>query len=197
MSKLYILSVITAVSLLTIGCQSNSVDTEMLAETTPIAEPTPVTDSNEEYKRSINDIDDASSVSVAVFEADKKDILDRIDKLSVIMANYDYDSWLNYIEPDSIDYWSNQKNLYKASKMLPGQKQKLTTLDDYFRFVFIPSRKNGKVDEIRYISKDWVKAVQVRKTLDDNKNEMSLDVIYYNFRRIGGRWLVRIPPLES
>ena len=57
-----------------------------------------------------------------------------------------------------------------------------------FVFVFVPSRKNQHVDEIRYISRDNIKAVQVRD---------SQDVVYYNFRKINNTWMISIPPLQS
>ena len=57
----------------------------------------------------------------------------------------------------------------------------------YFKYVFIPARKNRKVDEIRYISKNYVKAVQVKK-------DKSI-VVYYYFVRENNEWLVHIPEL--
>ena len=53
--------------------------------------------------------------------------------------------------------------------------------------IFIPSRKQSKVDEIRYINKSEVKAVQV---LPNNST-----VVYYNFIREDGKWKVNIPTL--
>lgn len=139
---------------------------------------------DDEYARSTLDV----QVSLEEFRADKSEILKIIDELFDIMATYDYNSWLNYIEPDSKNYWSSPENLYKASKRLPNRNQKLSTLSDYFRFVFVPSRKGRKVGEIRYISRDVVKAVQVRE---------EQDVVYYHFVKIDGKWLVRIPALQS
>ena len=42
------------------------------------------------------------------------------------------------------------------------------------------------VNEIRYISRTEVKAVEVQ----DNK-----DIIYYEFEKIDNRWLVKLPTL--
>ena len=53
--------------------------------------------------------------------------------------------------------------------------------------VFIPSRKISKVDEIRYISKTNVKAVEVRE-------DKSI-LVYYYFQKIDGKWLVNLPKL--
>ena len=50
---------------------------------------------DEEYVRSVNDV----SVSWEEFSADKKEILRIIAELSTIMAERNYEEWLNYIEP--------------------------------------------------------------------------------------------------
>lgn len=139
---------------------------------------------DEEYVRSTQDF----KVSVEEFRTDKSEILKIIDELSVVMATYDYNSWLTYIEEESKEYWSSPENLYKASKRLPNRNQKLSTLRDYFGFVFVPSRKGRSVEEIRYISRNVVKAVQVKE---------NQDVVYYNFVKVDGKWLVRIPSLQS
>ncbi len=150
----------------------------------PAAEPAAEKENDEEYLRSTQDV----SVSKEEFSSDKKDILGIIEKLAVIMAEYDYDSWLEYIEPESLQYYSNPVNLRNASKRLPVKGQRLNSLKDYFVFVFVPSRKNHVVDEIRYLSKDSVKVVQTNG---------SQDIVYYNFTKINEKWMIRIPPLES
>ena len=106
------------------------------------------------------------------------------------MEKSDYESWLNYIEPDSIKYWSNIVNLSKAARRLPVdpkkplERPKLNNLQDYFKLVFVRSRKGRSVSEIRYISRDSVKAVQVE---DDR------DIVYYNFVRVNKNWMISIP----
>ena len=121
------------------------------------------------------------------FNADKNEILQIIKELSEIMTSYDFNSWMSYIDPDSLKYWSNPRNLLNASKRLPS-KIRLSNLNDYFRYVFVPSRQGRSVEEIRYISRDSVKAVQPRN---------DRDIVYYNFVRINGKWMVNIPELQN
>ena len=102
------------------------------------------------------------------------------------MADGDYDGWVKYIDEDTVKYWSNPQNLRKASKMLPVRGLYMNNLRDYFTYVFVPSRKGREVDEIRYISKNNVKAVEVSE---------NSDIIYYYFKKIDGVWFVHIPPL--
>ena len=102
------------------------------------------------------------------------------------MKSRDYKSWLKFIEPNSINYWSQRKNLSSASKQLPVKGIQLKSLEDYFNYVFIPSRMGRQIDEIRYISSSSIKAVQVRE--DDT-------VIFYNFKKINDEWFVELPTL--
>ena len=155
----------------------------------PAQKPAPVPEekaapADDEYLRSVNSMD----ISKDTFAEDKRQIMEIISRLSVIMQNYDYSGWTSYIDEESRVYWSNPNNLRKASQMLPVKGLKLNNLNDYFTYVFCPSRKGRSVDEIRYISKTNVKAVQVQE---------DTDVIYYYFQKSGGKWLVHLPPLSN
>lgn len=142
----------------------------------------PAVQNDDEYHRSVNDIE----VTKETFAEDKTEIMKIISELASIMTDGDYNSWIKYIDSESVKYWSNPQNLGKASKMLPVKGLRMNNLHDYFTYVFVPSRKGRQVDEIRYISKESVKAVQVSG---------STDIVYYYFTKINGTWLVHIPPL--
>jgi hypothetical protein len=114
---------------------------------------------------------------------DSKAILQTIAELDLIMKNKDYNSWLNYVTPQSIDYWKQKSHLQAVSARLPGNRIQLKTLEDYFNWVFRLSRQNARVDEIRYISSKLVKAVQV------SGNQ---DIIYYQFEKQNCRWLISL-----
>ena len=135
-----------------------------------------------EYSRSTQEV----NVPRDVFSVDKSSVLEIISNLSKVIEEYNYEEWLKYIEPSSIKYWSNKHNLTQASKRLPIKGQRLNNLHDYFRLVFVPSRKGRNVDEIRYISLDQVKAVQMRG---------DQDIVYYNFIKVNGKWMVKLPGL--
>lgn len=145
-------------------------------------------DDDDEYYRSISDLEDLESVSREEFTDDKTAILQIIEKLSDIMETQNYNEWLKYIEPESIEYYSNPVNLRKAQKKLPNKMIQLKGMKDYFKNVFIPARQRSKVDEIRYISKTVIKAVEVKADFST--------VIYYHFTKIDGKWYVRIPPVN-
>ena len=140
---------------------------------------------NAEYSRSVSALGD-KTVSFDDFQRDKTDILAVIADLDKSMKNRDYTLWRSYLTPGSISYWSNKLNLQVIATKLPKKGIVLRSLGDYFTNVFIPSRMGRNVNEIRYISRTEVKAVEVQ----DNK-----DIIYYEFEKINNRWLVKLPTL--
>lgn len=146
-----------------------------------------VDETEEEYLRSINNLQAEEVVTKSEFEEDKAAILAIIENLAEIMEEEDFNAWMNYISKDSKTYYSNPKNIRKAQKKLPDKTLQLYGIKDYFKHVFIPARKNRRVDEIRYISKSYVKAVQV-------KDDSSI-VVYYYFVKENGKWIVHIPEL--
>ncbi|MBP3448960.1 MAG: hypothetical protein J6K22_00685 [Spirochaetaceae bacterium] len=142
---------------------------------------------DDEYTRSVKAIQTNEVISPDTFAEDKKAILQTIEELDLIMKNRDYNSWLNYVTPQSIDYWKQKSHLQAVSARLPGNKIQLKTLEDYFNWVFRLSRQNARVDEIRYISSKLVKAVQV------SGNQ---DIIYYQFEKQNGRWLISLDTID-
>ncbi len=151
------------------------------------AEPEEPDVDEEEYLRSIDNLEGTESVSKFEFTEDKNAILKIISELSEVMETKDVNRWLKYIEPASIEYYSNPVNLRKAQKKLPNRTIMLYNIEDYFKYVFIPSRQRSQVDEIRYISKTSIKAVQV-------KEDKSI-VVYYYFTKLGNKWFVHLPML--
>lgn len=143
-----------------------------------------VSDTDDEYSRSVGNV----SVSRDVFAEDKERVLKIISELSIVMKDMDYKSWLNYVDKESINYWSMPANLKKAQGRLPVKGLRLLTLQDYFKYVFVPARKGKEVTEIRYISDKYIKAIQVLE---------SEDIVYYYFNKIDGYWMVNIPKIED
>lgn len=146
-----------------------------------------ISEEQAEYLRSIDAIEDAEIVSFDEFADDKAAILKIIEEMSQVMQKFDFEKWKTYIEPASIEYFSNPANLRKTQKKLPDKTLHIKGLRDYFKYVFIPARQISSVDEIRYISKTNVKAVQVRK-------EEGKIIVYYYFVKINGKWYVQLPP---
>ena len=141
---------------------------------------------DEEYLRSTNNLVE-EVVTKDEFAEDKAEILRIISEMQKIMEKEDFDSWINYIAPDSIRYYSNPVNIKKAQKKLPDKTRQLYGIEDYFKYVFIPARKRSQVTEIRYISRTNIKAVELK---DSGKV-----IAYYQFVKIDDKWLIHIPSL--
>ena len=142
---------------------------------------------DEEYIRSTNELKNDELVTKEEFIDDKTEILHIISELQDIMEREDTEAWLKYISPDSIRYYSSPANIRKAQKKLPNKTIQLNGIGDYFKHDFMPSRKRSNVDAIRYIAKTNIKAVEVK---DDGST-----VVYYQFVKVNGKWLVHIPTL--
>lgn len=186
---------ISLVALFSFSCGLTKVENEKSDEveiSSPIDEDDEVEDVieySDEYLRSTKDISSKENITVDEFEKDKTEILQIIDELSEVMKKKDKDKWLTYIDPESIEYYSKTTNLRKVREKLPNKQIQLHGIGDYFKYVFIPARENNKVDEIRYISKTNIKAVEVK---DDGT-----ELIYYYFVKKDGKWYVNIPKLSD
>ncbi|MCQ2600075.1 MAG: hypothetical protein MJ184_01775 [Treponema sp.] len=176
--------VFAACLILFAGCESTTVE-KSEAPVKPSVQKPAKTEAELEYERATQDLD-GEKISIETYEMDKKIILEKISELNIIMKDKNYKSWLNYIEKSSIDYWSMKTNLSAVSKQLPVKGLNLKTLEDYFNYVFIPSRMGRRIDEIRYLSSTSIKAVQIRN--DDT-------IVFYNFKKIDDQWQVELPRL--
>lgn len=175
----------TIISLAIFSCASDNVEKVEKPSSTPQAV-SKKSEAQLEYERATKDLV-GEVVSMDTYELDKKIILAKIAELNEVMKSKNYKAWIGYIDRNSVDYWSQKKNLSAVSKQLPVKGLNLRTLEDYFNYVFIPSRMGRRIDEIRYISSTSIKAVQV-KNADDV-------IIFYNFKKVNGEWLVELPAL--
>ncbi len=157
----------------------------LVHEPEPVLEPHIDTAMHAEYNRSTSELKN-EVIPPDVFENDKKTILNIIDDLSEIMKKKDYRRWIHYISPQSLAYWQNTSNLEAVSARLPVKGLTLKNLEDYFKLIFIPSRLNVTVDEIRYTSSTSVKVVQVRQ---------DQDIICYYFEKIKDEWMLILDTL--
>ena len=137
-----------------------------------------------EYQRSIQALSAEEIVTKDEFAEDKAEILKIIKQLQKIMEKEDTEAWLKYVDADSRNYYSNPANIRKVQKKLPNKAIVLNGISDYFKYVFIPSRKNREITEIRYISKTNTKAVQV--------NDDGSITRYYQFIKVNGKWYVQL-----
>ncbi len=139
---------------------------------------------DDEYIRSTQALSAEELVTKDEFAEDKAEILRIIKELQKVMEKEDVEDWLTYVDKDSKNFYSNPANIRKVNKKLPNKAIILNGIGDYFKYVFIPSRKNREITEIRYISKVNTKAVQV--------NEDGTITRYYQFIKVNGKWYVQL-----
>jgi len=139
---------------------------------------------DDEYLRSTQALSADEIVTKDEFTEDKAEILRIIKELQKVMEKEDVEAWLKYVDKDSKTFYSNPVNIRKVNKKLPNKSIVLNGIGDYFKYVFIPSRKNREITEIRYISKTNTKAVQVH---DDGSITR-----YYQFIKVNGKWYVQL-----
>ena len=143
-----------------------------------------VDEEEEEYIRSTKDLSEEELVTKDEFTEDKAEILRIIKELQKIMEREDVSAWLEYVDKDSKNFYSIPANIRKVNKKLPNKAIVLNGIGDYFKYVFIPSRKNREITEIRYISKTNTKAVQVKEDGSVTR--------YYQFIKVNGQWYVQL-----
>ena len=141
-------------------------------------------DDDDEYQRSTQALSGKEMVTKNEFTEDKAEILRIIKELQKVMEKEDVEAWLKYVDKDSKNFYSIPANIRKVQKKLPNKAIVLNGIGDYFNSVFVPSRKNREITEIRYISKTNTKAVQV--------NEDGSITRYYQFIKINDKWYVQL-----
>ena len=189
--KFFVLLSAFVFALTFVSCKSTEQETKPVEKVeSPAKVEKRAAEDDSEYRRSVGT---EKNISLDTFNADKAAIIQKISELNVVMAKKNYNSWLKYIDSESQKYWSNTANLAKASEKLPKNLKglKLRTLQDYFIYVFIPSRNGRTIDEIRYNSADSIRAIQISKN-EDGTNKV---VVYYNFVKQDGDWKVYLPRL--
>jgi len=111
------------------------------------------------------------------------DIAALISKLNGIIASKNFESWKTYLSDDYIAYYSDPKILTEKSQspLLIKYKIVLRSLEDYFNYVVVGSRQNVKLDEIKALDRDRIKAYMF---INNNA------VIIYELIRIDDNWKI-------
>lgn len=82
-----------------------------------------------------------------------------VDKLNGLIANQDFSDWMTHLDQDYIQTYSDPVKLRDVTARDPVLKAlglKLRTLEDYFKYEVVPSRKNTQVDDISFLDENRV-----------------------------------------
>ncbi|MDR1389257.1 MAG: hypothetical protein LBJ31_04710 [Treponema sp.] len=153
--------VVVAAALVTVGAGA------LLASCTGGADPVKQT-SPANPVRTNPDADDPAfdrgSISKEEFDTAKSEVQALILRLNGIIRARDYDAWVSYLTDDYLRVISSPENLEAVSKnseRLVQQGKVLTSSQEYFTFVVVPSRANDRVDDIQFRGKNRVTAYTI------------------------------------
>ena len=116
-------------------------------------------------------------------EIAKSEIEEVVKKLNEITAKKDYGRWRYWLSTEYKKEFSKPEVLKKTSEGLPSnlKGKQLKSIEDYFYYVFVPSRQNGRVDDIVYLTPTKVRVLKITATQS---------LIFYNLEKIDDRWLL-------
>lgn len=111
------------------------------------------------------------------------DIGKLIEKLNKIIAAKDYESWKMNLSDNYIKYYSDPEILKKKtqSPLLVKYNIVLRSLEDYFNYVVVGSRQNVKLDDIKVLDRNRIKAYMFIK---------GTPVIIYELIKIDNVWKI-------
>ena len=116
-------------------------------------------------------------------EIAKSEIEEVVKKLNEITAKKDYGRWRYWLSTEYKKEFSKPEVLKKASEGLPSnlKGKQLKSIEDFFYYVFVPARQNGRVDDIEYLTPTKVRVFKI---------EPKRTLIFYNLEKIDNRWLL-------
>lgn len=143
-----------------------------VVETQPLEEPAdiePVPESIVETAEArdvleiVEGTEESFTVSEKVFTETFEDVRRLIDDLNTIIREENYDRWLKYLADGYVEHFSSKAVLSENSNqpLLKKYNITLSSLQDYFRWVVVPSRSNARLDDLVFIDNEHIKAIMI------------------------------------
>lgn len=107
-----------------------------------------------------------------------------IAELNALIRAGEYQRWLSYLTDDYIETFSDPEFLANASQAdrLKNNGIVLSSLEDYFTHVVVPSRANLRLDDLVFIDENQVEAIMI---IRDQR------ITVYNLRLIDNQWKIQ------
>ena len=160
----------------------------------PPVQPEPVVEKNEPVVEAKPEPVEEKNIVIAEFEGVRitKETYDQtktemekiVEKLNRITATKDYTQWITFLSEEYKYEYSQPLTLRKVSEALPVKGIKLKSLRDYFNYVFVPSRQNVRVDDIKFVSPTRVDVIM---------QQANISLLVYGLENVDGSWKL-IPP---
>lgn len=119
------------------------------------------------------------SITQKQYTETKSEIEIVVEELNTITQKSNYNGWLQYLSSDYKEYLSTPSVLKEVSEKLPIKGVKINNLQDYFKYVFVPSRKNVRVDDIQFTTPTRVNVIM---------KESGTRLLVYSLEKIGTKW---------
>ena len=155
----------------------------------PLAEPKPVVEKKEpvvevkpepvEEKNTVIAEFEGVTITKETYDQTKTEMEKIVEQLNKITASKDYRQWLTFLSEDYKQQYSQALTLQKVSEALPVKGIKLKSLKDYFIYVFVPSRQNVRVDDIKFVSPTRVDVIM---------KQGNVSLLVYGWENIDGTW---------
>lgn len=147
----------------------------------PIAEPkpAPVEEANEVIAEF-----EGVQITKETYNQTKAEIEKLVNQLNRITATKNYNQWISFLSANYRQQYAQASTLKMVSEALPVKGIRLKSLEDYFTYVFVPSRQNVRVDDIRFVSATRVDVIM---------KQGNVSLLIYGIENIDGNWKL-IPP---
>lgn len=160
------------------------VQPEPVVEPEPIAEktPMPVEEKKPEpvaEKDTIVAKFEGVTITKETYDQTKTEMEKVVEQLNRITASKDYTKWLSFLSDEFQRQYSKAATLQTVSEALPVKGIKLKSLKDYFTYVFVPSRQNIRVDDIKFVSPTRVNVIM---------KQGNVSLLIYAIENIDGKW---------
>lgn len=106
-----------------------------------------------------------------------------INELNTIISNGNFRAWTSYLTQQYVQEMSKPSTLQALSRspILKRNNIVLTSLEDYFSHVVVPSRSNARLDDLVFLDENTVEAVMVVR---------GQRVILYQLEKRDGKWKI-------
>ena len=126
------------------------------------------------------------TITKETYDLTKTEMEKIVEKLNRITAAKDYTQWMTFLSDEYKREYSQDLTLKKVSEALPVKGIKLKSLRDYFMYVFVPSRQNVRVDDIKFVSPTRVDVIM---------KQANVSLLVYGLENINGNWKLISPKL--
>ena len=149
-------------------------------EEVAVVEESPVADTKDEVIAEFGEV----KITKQDYHDTMNEIKVIVESLNKVAKTKDYVKWLTFLSESYRTDFSKTPTFRVASENLKkktGGTVKLSSLQDYFKYVFVPSRQNIKVDDIEFLSPQRVNVLMLAK---------GRQLLIYDLEKIKGRWLL-------